>query len=311
MNFLKKENFWWVASFGVLAGITIAAFTLPGGDDLYRYYQPFAQGCLDCGFVPYFAQWFLWPLLLLHHPLAWPIWTLLCMAGFFVLLRFTKVNPLFFLVSFPMLGQIWLGQIDIFVCIGLVILVFSRNPFLRGLGIALALIKPQLTVLVIFFMLMFEKRQDLWKILTIPTLTIVASLFVYGLSWPYTWLQNAFARLPVHVWRLASATSWRYGIILLPLPLLFRDRRKRMLVSLLVSSLATPFFGVYSYIIFLLFDTPWWAVVLSFAWIAAYPLFQANAMQFAWVLPLSLLFGITLKELQERRRPPDKEKAYA
>lgn len=71
MNFLKKENCWWVASFGVLAGITIAAFTLPGGDDLYRYYQPFAQGCLDCGFVPYFAQWFLWPLLLLHYPLAW------------------------------------------------------------------------------------------------------------------------------------------------------------------------------------------------------------------------------------------------
>ena len=314
MDLLKKGKFWWVASFGALIGIAIAAFILPGGDDLYRYYQPFSQGCLDCGYVPYFAQWFLWPLLLLNYPLAWPLWTLLCLTGFFVLFRYTKVNPLFFLISFPMLGQIWLGQIDILVCIGLVMLLFSRNPFLRGLGITLALVKPQLTSLSILFMLIFEQRGDLWKVFAVPILTMIASLFVYGFSWPYAWLQNAFFGLPTHVWRLASAMSWQYGVVLLPLPFLFKDRRKRLQVSLLVSSIATPFFGVYSYILFLIFDTKWWAVVLSFVWIAAYPLFQANAMQFAWILPLSLLFSITLKELQERRHLPkkkEKEGSYA
>ena len=314
MDLLKNEKFWWIASFGALAGVAIVVFILPGGDDLYRYYLPFSKGCLDCGFVPYFAQWFLWPLSLLSYPLAWPFWTLLCMTGFFILIRYTKVNPLFFLISFPMLGQIWLGQIDIVICIGLVILLFSRNPFLRGLGITLALVKPQLSSLPILFMLLFERRRDLWKVFSIPLLTMITSLFVYGFSWPSAWLQNAFIDLPTHVWRLASAMTWPYGLVLLPLPLLFRDRRKRLQVSLIVSSIAMPFFSVYSYIVFLIFDTKWWAVILSFVWIAAYPFFQANAMQFAWILPLSLLFSITLKELQNRyhlTKKEEKEDSYA
>jgi hypothetical protein len=62
---------------------------------------------------------------------------------------------------------------------------------------------------------------------------------------------------------LASVTSWQYGIVILPLPFLFKDRRKRQQVSLLVSTIATPFFGVYSYIVFFIFYTKWWAVVLS------------------------------------------------
>jgi hypothetical protein len=83
-----------------------------------------------------------------------------------------------------MLGQIWLGQIDILVCIGLVVLLFSGNPFLRGLGITLALLKPQLTTLSILFMLVFEQRLDLWKVFTVPILTMITNLFVYGFSWP-------------------------------------------------------------------------------------------------------------------------------
>jgi len=55
MNSLKREKLWWIASLGALAELEIATLILPGGDDLYRYYQPFAQGCLDCGYVPYFA----------------------------------------------------------------------------------------------------------------------------------------------------------------------------------------------------------------------------------------------------------------
>jgi hypothetical protein len=302
LNIFKGEKLWWVGSFGAIIGMAVAVFVLPGGDDLYRYYQPFALGCLKCGFVPYFAQWFLWPLAFLKYPLTWPIWTIFCMIGFLVLFRYTKVNPLFFLISFPMLRQIWLGQIDILVCAGLVILLLSRNPFLRGLGITLALAKPQLTALPIFFMLLSDRRQDLWKVLAIPIITFITSLFVYGLSWPYAWVQNALYSLPAHVWRLASAISWRYGLILLPLPFLFKDRHKRLQVSLLVSAIATPFFGVYSYIVFLIFESKWWAIALSFIWIIAYPFFQANSMYFAFILPLSLLFDITLRELRTLRQ---------
>jgi hypothetical protein len=107
--------------------------------------------------------------------------------------------------------------------------------------------------------------------------------------------------------------SWHYGLVLLPVPLLFKDRRKRLLVSLLVSAIATHFFSVYSYIVFLLFDIKWWMVLLSFAWLSAYPFLQANAMQYAWILPLMVLFSMALKELQEHRQLPihEKEGSYA
>lgn len=291
-----------IAALGVFIGMLAAAFFLPGGDDLYRYYQPFAKGCLNCGYVPFYAQWFLVALMPFTFPIAWPLWTLLSLTGFFVLFRYTKVNPFFFLISFPMLGQIWLGQIDILVCTGLVILLFSPKPFVRGLGITLALVKPQISVPAILFLLLIEKRGELWKVLLVPGLTMIASLLVFGPGWPVAWFQNAFSGLPIHVWRLASAVSWHYGLILLPAPFLFKDRQKRLRVSLLVSAIATPFFGVYSYIVFLIFETKWWMVILSFAWFFAYPLLQANAMQFAWILPLAVLFSITLQELQGRRQ---------
>jgi hypothetical protein len=304
----RDGKYTWIAALGVFAGTIAAAFLLPGGDDLYRYYQPFEQGCLTCGYVPFYAQWFLWPLLLVKYPFTWPLWTLFCMTVFFVLFRYTKVNPLLFLITFPMLGQIWLGQIDVLICAGLVILLFARNPFLRGLGITLALVKPQISIPAIFFMLLFEKRGDLWKVILVPFLMLIASLIVFGFNWPVTWLQNAFSGLPPHVWRLASGMSWHFGLILLPVPLLFKDRQKRLLVSLLVSAIAIPVFGVYSYIVYLIFDTKWWMVALSFAWFIAYPLLQANAMQFAWILPLTVLFSITLKELREHHEMTEQKK---
>ncbi len=302
ISFLQSEKAAQVAALGVAAGMIAAAFLLPGGDDLYRYYQPFAQGCLDCGFVPHFAQWFLWPLALVEYPLAWPLWTILSAGLFLLLARRSGANPFLLLISFSMLGQVWLGQVDVIICAGLLLLLLSRNPYLRGVGIVLALVKPQLTGLPILTMLLLENRRDLLRVLAAPLLVVAVSLFVYGLAWPLEWLQNAHIALPLHVWRLASASAWKYGLLLLPAPLLFKDRRSRLLASLLVSSVATPFFGVYSYVTFLLFDKTWWAAPLSFAWLLAYPWLQENAMQFAWILPLALFGNLLWQELKSRRQ---------
>jgi hypothetical protein len=292
---------WWFAAFGVAAGTIAATFLLPGGDDLYRYYQPFAQNCLNCGFTPYFAQWFLWLLALVPYPWTWPLWTILSIGAFLLLARHSGVNPLWLFISFPMLGQIWLGQIDWLVCTGLLLILLARSPYLRGLGIFLALIKPQLTCITILAMLLFENRHNLLQVLLIPFLLLAISMIMYGPFWPLEWLQNARTSLPLHVWRLASASVWKYGLLLVPSPLLFKERRKRLLASLLVSTIATPFFGVYSYVTFLLFSASGWAAAFSFAWVLAYPIFQKQAMQFASILPLFLLFTLTLNELRHLR----------
>src|SRR5574339_343663 len=104
---LETKKIWWVLALGACIGMMLSSLYLPGGDDLYRYYIPFEEGCLDCGFMPYFAQWFLSPLRLLPgYPSAWPVWVAVSLIGFLVLAYFTDVNPLLLLTSFPMLGQI-------------------------------------------------------------------------------------------------------------------------------------------------------------------------------------------------------------
>jgi len=138
------------------------------------------------------------------------------------------------------------------------------------------------------------------KLLIVPVLVVIASFFVYGLGWPIAWVNNALADLPVHVWRLASIDVWRFGIFLIPVPLLFRASRKRLLAGLYVSSLATPFYGVYSYVIFLLFETKGWSVVLSYGWLLGFLMWRETAMRFAWILPLGMLIYLLYSEWRER-----------
>ncbi|MBI5295115.1 MAG: hypothetical protein HY869_06535 [Chloroflexi bacterium] len=302
-QFSRNQKLSWIAALGAALGLAAASFRLPGGDDLYRYYLPFIQGCFDCGYVPYFAQWTLAALRLLpDYPLAWPIWTLVSVVGFLTLAYVTEVNPFLLLISFPMLGQVWLGQVDVLVALGLALFLFGKNPYLRGMGLILALTKPQLTGLPILFGLLLESPR-LWpKLLLAPVLTMTLSLFIYGPDWPMRWIANSTAGLPVHVWRLASMDIWRFGLFLAPLPLFFRGKRERLLSGLLVSALATPFYGVYSYVVFLLFDVKWWMALLSYAWLLGFFLWREEAMRLAWVLPVGMLLEMGIVEWKRRAK---------
>jgi hypothetical protein len=294
----SPAKIWWFAAFGVAAGIVAASVLLPGGGDLYEYYQPFEQGCLDCGYVPPFAQWFLLPLLL-APPLAWPVWTLISISGFLWIARQTKVNPFLLMITLPMLAQLWGGQIDLIVVAGLLLLKNGRSPYVRGLGMFMSLVKPQLSFLALFFLILQEKPKTLWKVLLPPIVLFGMSLLIYGFDWPLTWVQNALA-LPPHPRRQASVDIWPLGILLIWAPLLFRKTERRFIASLLIGSIATPFFSLYSYVIFLAFYLPAWATPVSYSWLIFFPWFGIEANRFAWILPLSLLFALTLHELRER-----------
>jgi len=297
--FTSHEKFSWIQAIGASLGLIVASFFLPGGDDLYRYYIPFDEGCLNCGFVPYFAQWFLFPLRLLpDYPLAWPVWTILSVVLFMALAYFTGVNPFLFMISFPLLGQIWLGQIDVLVCSGMVIFLLAKNPYWRGVGIILALTKPQLTALPLVFAFLLESPGLSWKLFVAPILVFLASLAVYGVTWPVDWISNSLKGLPEHVWRLAGKDIWKFGVFLLPIPFLIKDQRKRFEAGLLVSALATPFFGVYSYVIFLLIDVRGWWVVLSYVWLLGFFWLQESAMRFAWILPFTMLAWLLYEEFK-------------
>ncbi len=195
-----------------------------------------------------------------------------------------------------MLGQIWLGQIDVLIAIGLVVFLFSKNDYVRGAGLILALTKPQLTFLPIAFVLLLEPPRLLPKLALVPAATMFLSLFIFGSTWFVDWVKNASTNLPIHVWRLASLDIWKFGIFLTPLPLLFKEKKERLTAGLLVSAIATPFYGVYSYVLFLLFDVKWQFVLLSYAWIVGFIFWQENAMRLAWVLPLGMLVFMIYKK---------------
>jgi hypothetical protein len=297
----QQEKLEWLQAIGASLGLIVAALFLPGGDDLYRYYIPFELGCLDCGFVPYFAQWFLAPLRFLPaHPYGWVLWTIISVLGFLILAYFTGANPILFMISFPVLGQIWLGQIDVLICAGIIIYLSGKNPYWRGLGVILALTKPQLTALPLLFSMLLETRASVPKLFVVPSGVVLASLLVYGFAWPAQWLSNAMTELPVHAWRQASLDIWRYGVFLLPIPLFMDTPRRRLEAGLLVSALATPFFGVYSYVIFLLLRTKWWWTALSFAWLVGLLWLGESAMRLAWILPMGMLASLVFEAWQER-----------
>ena len=308
----RQEKFWFIAAIGVIMGMVLASIVLhSAGGDLYNYYQPFELGCLHCGYVPYFAQWFLWPLLI-PYPFTWPLWIVVTGAGLLVAARFTKVNPFLLLVLSPVLSQLWEGQIDIIILVGLLLLVRARNPYLRGLGVAMTLVKPQLSVVPLAFIFLQEilspeKRREFWKLSLPPLLMVALSFLVYGIYWPVDWLENAMA-LPVHPLRQASIDIWRCGIFLIWLPFLSKDPERRFIVSLIIGSIATPFFAIYSYTIFLAFYLPVWAVPLSFTWLVLGPWLGINANRFAWILPVALLFSLTLTQLHENRQRARNEK---
>jgi hypothetical protein len=301
-HFSRIEKISWFAAFGAGIGLIIASLRLYGGDDFYRYYLPFAQGCLDCGYVPYFAKWFLFPISLFpDYPFGWSLWTIISVIGFLVLAYMTRINPLYFFISFPMLGQIWLGQIDLLVAIGLVIFLVSKNDYIRGFGLILALIKPQLTFLPLTLSLFLESPRLLPKLLLVPAVTFFLSLIFFSPTWFIEWIENASTNLPIHIWRLASVDIWRFGIFLSVLPLLFHEKRERLTAGLLVSSLATPYYGVYSYILFLLFDVNIYSVLLSYAWLIALFFWQETAMRLAWVLPLGMLISMLYKKWKKTK----------
>ncbi len=275
--------------------VTIAAFLLPGGQDLHAYYRPFVSGCLTCGYNPWHASWILAPIRLIPPAILWPVWVFLTVIGLIWASDRLGTNAIYVLLSFPALGLIWLGQVDVVVVVGLTLALLSPDPYLRGVGLLLASIKPHVSGIAILILLWHEEER--LKTLLIPGLVLVASVLVWGVDWPLRWIMAREPRA-MPVWGLATLFPWALvaflGIFLV------KDRRSQVTVALLASALAVPWFGIYSYTVFLAFFAPWWAVPLSYAWALAYPWYGNRALSFAWVLPLGLLIAFLWPPLRER-----------
>lgn len=245
--------------------------------------------------MPYFAWWILAPLSWLPPELAWPVLVILSIGILLLTCRLIGVNPLWLLLSFPTLSMIWLGQIDALIVAGLVLALLVPSAWLRGVGLVLATIKPQIAGLATVVLLLHEKRNDIPKLLAAPMLVAMGSLWAFGPDWPWRWLANA-AKVPAHAFEIGVVDPLPY--LLTALLWVFRGRLSRLQAALFVATMASPYFGLYSYTVPLSFGIPWWGALLSYIWLLAYPLGN-NALRLAWALPIALL---VYQFIEERRK---------
>lgn len=297
-----------VVALEIILLLTVLAYFLPGGEDLFTFYLPMARGCLTCAYNPWHTSWVLFPLQFIPIRILWPVWTLATGLMLWWAARRLKVSPVIVLLSFPAMGLIWLGQVDGLVVLGLCLAATSRSPWLRGVGLTLASIKPQVSGAAILVLLWYD--SDRWRTLIIPGLVLAASLLVWGPDWPLRWWRSRDILAGLPLWGMASL--FPYGFIAFAAIPFIDTPRSKVAAALLASALALPQFGVYSYVAFLVFLAPVWALPLSYAWALGYPFIQGWSLQFAWTLPLALLVWLTVPSARAwiaRRRsagsPPD------
>jgi hypothetical protein len=199
------------------------------------------------------------------------------------------------LLSFPTLATLWLGQVDAFVVGGLALALLSPNPWLRGLGLSIAAIKPQITGLAIVVLLMHEQPRNLLKIFAAPLGVGLLSLAIYGWDWPIRWLANA-AQVPAHAYAMNVVDPLPY--LLIPILWFFKGRRRKFQAALFISTMASPYFGLYSYVIPLSFGLPGWGALLSYIWVPAFMLGN-TLLRLAWIFPAAMLVNLYLDGRRE------------
>src|SRR5574341_943222 len=250
----------------ILIATAFAVFA-PGGQDLRGQYIFVAQGCIECGYTPYHASLILAPLGIIPPEIVWPVWTLATLAGLAWLCSRMGVEPAYALLAFPTLASVWLGQIDIVIALGLFLALTSPNPYVRGVGLLLASIKPQVAGPAI--LLLWLRDDSRLKLLVAPMIVFAVSLLIWGWDWPLRWFSYITQNPRVDTW---VSTLYPVGLLAFLAVPFFREKRAQLTMTLLATALSVPRFYSYSHLVFLPLFAPWWVLPLSYAWLALAPL---------------------------------------
>lgn len=295
-----------IISIEIIALIVGATFFFPRmGQDLIEFYLPLAQGCLTCGFNPWHASWIFAPLQIIPPALLLEVWTFVSLVGlYWAAHRLQKpLTPV--LLTFPLYGMVFLGQTDAVVAVGLVMALTLKSPYWRGLGLLLASVKPHIAGIAILILIWHDRER--LRMLIVPGLVLLATLLVWGPDWPLRWIQNREA-IELPPW--GYATLFPAGLAAFAAIFLFKDTEEQVTAALLASAIGVPWYGVYSYVVFLIFTPVWWIIPVTYAWALAFPWMQLDAMWFNWIVPLSLLLYLVWQNrhslaIASFRRPSD------
>ena len=117
--------------------------------------------------------------------------------------------------------------------------------YLQGVGLILALIKPQLTLPLLVGLLWQNPRQFV-RWLPIPIVAMLVSFWQFGLSWPLDWLNQAQS-LPMHMYRQGATLLFPYTAPLFVLPFLMKGTDRQRQAALVVATFI-PQTSIYSFV---------------------------------------------------------------
>ncbi len=283
-----------------ILAMVVFYFIYGAGQDLVEYYIPLAKGCFECALNPWYASWIFFPFRFIPPAILRALWSGFTIGATIWAARRLEVPWFVPLLAFPMFGELWLGQVDAVVLVGLVLTLTSKNPYVRGAGLVLASVKPQLSV--VPMLILWIHDRDRWRTLLVPALLLIASAVVWGPDWPLRWFSGRRAIESLPAWGVAAI--FPYGVVALGALIFVRGVREQTTVALLASAITLPWFGVYSYFVFLAFMGPWWAIPLSYVWMLGFPLVGIDAVRIAIILPMALLTMMVwphVREWRERR----------
>ncbi len=252
----------WVA-IGIAVGyICVLAFLPSAGVDLKLSYLPTVYGDFHGFYNPYWIRPLFEMLALLPFRLAYVFLMLLSLVGIWFSTRVFEGRLIHVLLTYQFAFLLFYGQIDALVVWGLAISWWGLNHrryFVLGVGMVLALLKPQVTVVAVGLILWWAGSHKARVKSLLPFAFVIAlSIWRYGWWFSPWWqhLQNNSLN------RGGSITLWEYFgpiVLLLWLPLAFvrLPRRDFLALALATSALTMPYYQQYSLVVLQVFPIGW------------------------------------------------------
>lgn len=208
----------------------------------YRIFVNSARGDLTGWYYPYWGIWLMIPFSWLNFHIGAILWNVLNVLLYSVAVRRMGGNLVIALLSFQMLENVYFGQVTGIVVFGCVLFYqeWEKRPYLAGIGLILASIKPQ--IVLPFLLVSFAWKRNYLKAFIPVMITGLLSLVVHGF-WITDLLESIRATPPNALASISLVPVFGLFTQLLWIPvLLVRDKTDRLILAVLASQLALPYF---------------------------------------------------------------------
>jgi hypothetical protein len=214
------------------------------------------------------------------------------------------------LVATPMLWNIWLGQIEVFPIVGLLLtgLILQRKIHVAWLGVSwLALLtKPQVGLGILIMQIYWIWRDtELRPRAFLYAIGVFAAVVALTVAlWP-SWIPNWLLTLRTFTPTWWNAAIWPYGLLAWPIVLVASQKtshQQKLRMFSAASLLGSPYFALYHCTTLLTVTDSFAAILLSWGIVLIGNGMPEKWMKWGWLLPAGILVNDLAVRLLAMRR---------